>query len=254
VKYKIIRLDERSRCYSGYFGDEIDLSRQFAAIENGIDEKLFNATQARAAIAELNDFLNDPAREKYIKPLFDTEYLGDTPDDDYAKGVFIYMPALIERVKHEVKIRELVHGLKTELEKIDLGEIKYSHFAQMLYMGVITKNRKTFRYTIDNEPQILYTMQNITDQYVDYDVFAAYLNLDPDVAEYLQKHAQNEENNLTDAQFIEIIKIIDGFILSYREKLDQLEKTFVDERDGLLKRVFYRTMLEVFLQEKKVLT
>jgi hypothetical protein len=254
LEYKIIRVEERARCYTGYFGDKVNLSARFAHIENGIAEKTFNATQARAAIAELNEFSTDPAREKYSKPLFDTEYLQGKPDTEYAKGVFIYMPALCEHVKNEVEIREYVRALRSELTKIDLNEVKYSHFAQMLYMGVITKNRKSYRYTIDNEPQILYTMQNITDQYVDYDVFAAYLNLDDDVAEFLQKHAQNEENNCTDEQFVEIVKIIDGYIESYKEKLEQLEKIYNDERDGILKRIFYRTVLEVFLQEKKVLS
>lgn len=252
----IIRLEERTRCFFGFYGEIVDLSQQFIHIENGINNRTLSATQARAAITELNEFLADPAREKYYRPLFDTEYLAesDTPDTDYAKGVFIYMPALAERIAHEVQIRNHIAALRDELVKIDLSEVKYSHFAQMLYMGVITKNRKSYRYTIDNEEVILYTMQNITDQYVDYDVFSAYLSLNEDVSAYLQKRAQEEENNCTDTQFIEIIKIIDSYIESYREKLELLEKAYSDERDGALKRIFYRTMLEVFTQEKVVLS
>ncbi|MCL2456603.1 MAG: hypothetical protein FWD19_03550, partial [Defluviitaleaceae bacterium] len=256
LEYKIIRLEERTRCYFGFFGDEIDLSARFSHIENGIEEKIFNAAQARAAINELNEFLNGGEREKNYRPLFDTEYLheSDTPDKNYSKGVFIFMPTLYERVAREVKIREYVNALRDELKKIDLNEVKYSHFAQMLYMGVIKKNRKSYRYELNGESKILHTMQNITEQYVDYDVFSAYLNLDDEVADLLQKNAQEEENRLTDAQFSEILKLIDTHIASFKEKLEQLEKSLSDERDGILKRIFYRTMLEVFLQEKKVLT
>ena len=253
--YKIIRLEERTRCYFGFFGDPVDLRKRFAHIETGITEKTMNAQQARAAISELNEFVSGGEREKHYRPLFDTEYLqeSDMPDTDYAKGVFIYMPTLCAYVAHEVRIREYVAALRTELNKIDLSEVKYSHFAQMMYMGVITKSRKNFRYVIDGETVILHTMQNITEQFVDYDVFNAYLSLSDDVTDYLQKHAQEEENRLTDEQFAQVVKIIDGFIQSYREKLELLEKSFNDEREGVLKRIFYRTMLDVFQREKEVL-
>ncbi|MCL1863813.1 MAG: hypothetical protein FWF78_09635 [Defluviitaleaceae bacterium] len=255
LEYKIIRLEERTRCYFGFYGDHIDLGERFAHIESGITEKTLNATQARAAITELNEFLASPDREKYFRPLFDTEYLqeSDDPDIDYAKGVFIYMPALYERVKQEVKIREHIAALRDELTKIDLSEVKYSHFAQMLYMKVITKNRKNYRYIIDGETQILYTMQNISDRYVDYDVFKAYIDLDDDITDYLQKNAQEHENQLEDAHFVKIVAYIDDILNDYREKLEQLEKSYSDEREGSLKRVFYRTMCEVFAQQKKVL-
>ncbi|MCL2386354.1 MAG: tubulin-like doman-containing protein [Defluviitaleaceae bacterium] len=256
LEYKIIRLEERTRSYYGYYGDQVDLSKRFQNIENAIIEKALNASQARAAISELNEFLSDPAREKFQTPLFDTEYLHETdmPDIEYAKGVFIYMHGFSERIKHEIAIREYIANLRSELKKIDLSEVKYSHFAQMLYMDVIFKNRKSYRYIVDGTDNILYTMQNITDQFVDYDVFSAYLNLDDDTADYLQKHAQALENQATDAQFVQILEKLDGFISSYKEKLELLEKTYNDERDGMLKRVFYRTMLEVFIQEKKVLS
>ncbi|MCL2576610.1 MAG: tubulin-like doman-containing protein [Defluviitaleaceae bacterium] len=255
LDYKIIRLEERTRCFFGFFGDRVDLSEKFSHIETGITEKTFSAAQARAAISELNEFLADSAREKYYKPLFDTEYLteSDTPDIEYAKGVFIYMPRLCEHVANEVKTREYVAALREELSRIDLSEIKYSHFAQLLYMGVISKNRKTYRYTIDGESHILHTMQNLAEQFVDYDVFKAYMNLDENVSAHLQKRAQEEENDLTDAQFEQLGKIIDGYIESYTNKLELLEKTFNDERDGILKRIFYRTMIEVFTREKEVL-
>jgi hypothetical protein len=144
--------------------------------------------------------------------------------------------------------------LRDALTKIDLSEVKYSHFAQMLYMGVIVKNRKSYRYKIDDESHILYTMQNITDQYVDYDVFQAYLNLDEGVSAYLQKRAQDDENRCSDEQFIAIVKVIDGYIKNFKEKLEQLDNGYADERDGALKKVFYRAMLEVFIQDKIVLS
>jgi len=253
VQLGIIRLEDRTRCY---FGDTVDLDKRFAHIEAGINEKTFSATQARAAIHELNAFQSDPAREQYCRQLFDTEFLpeSDTPDVDYAKGVFIYMPRLNDCVAHEVKIRQRITQLKDALTKIDLSEVKYSHFAQLLYMNVIAKSRKSYRYIIDNEAHILYTMQNITDQYVDYDVFQAYLNLDDEVAAYLQKRAQDEENQLNDDQYASNLMVIDDYIKKYKEKLEQLDKSFQDERDGALKKVYYRTMLEVFIQEKKVLS
>ncbi|MCL1884465.1 MAG: tubulin-like doman-containing protein [Defluviitaleaceae bacterium] len=255
LKYKIVRLEERTRCYFGFYGEPVDMNKRFAHIQNGISEKTFNAIEARAAINELNEFLSDSARERFYRPLFDTEYLqeSDTPDIEYAKGVFIYMPALYKHVAHEVEIREHVNKLRNELTKIDLSEIKYSHFAQLLYMGVITKSRKTYRYTVDDETKILYTMQNITDQYVEYDVFTAYTNMDENLVDYLQKQAQDVENQLADEHFIKIIEIINNFIEIYREKLEHLEKSYNDERNGTLKRVFYRTMLEVFTQQKKIL-
>ncbi|MCL1878699.1 MAG: tubulin-like doman-containing protein [Defluviitaleaceae bacterium] len=254
IKFKIIRLDERLSCFNVYYGDEVDMSEKFAHIESGINDKTFNATQARAAINELRGFLTNSAREKYTAPLYDTEILDDgTPDLEYAKGVFIYMPALCERVAHEVELRQHAAELRAELEKVDLNEVKYSHYAQMLYMGVITKNRKTFRYMLDGKSQILFTVQNITDTFVDFDVFSAYINLDEEIATHLQKNAQEQENQLSDEEFAKIAKIIDGFMDSYKEKSELLEKAYHNERDGILKRIFYRTMLEVFARQKKEL-
>ena len=256
VELKIIRMDNRNRRFVCHFGNPVDIDRQFALIADGIEEKTLSATQARSAINELNAFLNDPSREKHNLPLFDTEFnpVDDTPDLEYAKGVFIYMPVLNEQVAQEVELRTYVSELKSELTKIDLSEIKYSHFAQMLYMGVISKNRKNYRYTIDGEINILYTMQNITDQYVDYDVFQAYLNLDESVSGHLQKRAQEEENRCTDEQYVALIKVIDGYLKSYKEKLEMLDGGYADERDGTLKKVFYTAMLDVFTHQKKALS
>ncbi|MCL1844866.1 MAG: tubulin-like doman-containing protein [Defluviitaleaceae bacterium] len=254
LKFKIIRMDERQNCFYVHYGDKVNMSEKFSHIENAIKDKTFNATQARAAINELRGFLTNSAREKYSAPLYDTEILDDgTPDLEYAKGVFIYMPALCEHVAHEVELRQHAADLRAELEKVDLNEVKYSHYAQMLYMSVITKNRKTFRYMLDGKSQILFTVQNITDPFVDFDVFSAYINLDEDVAAHLQKNAQEQENQLSDEEFAKIAKIIDGFVDSYKEKSEQLEKSYHTERDGVLKRVFYRTMLEVFARQKKEL-
>jgi len=252
----IIRHDERARRLMGYFGDPIDLNKKFAKVEAAIAEKTLSATQARAIIGEFDIFLTDSSREKYNVPLFDTEYLADTdtPDIEYAKGVFIYMPAFNEHILHEIQIRQHVAHLKEALTKIDMSEIKYNHFAQLLYMGAITKNRKTYRYTIDGESHILYTIQTINEQYVDFDVFQAYLNMDADIATYLQKRAQEEENRCTDSQFSAIVKTIDCYIKSYSEKFEQLDETYATERDGAPKKLFYQTMINVFTQEKKILS
>jgi len=254
VKLGIIRHDDRTRRLIGYFGDPVDLTQKFEYIEKGIAEKTISATQARAINAELGAFVTDSAREQYKVPLFDTEYLGNTPDLEYAKGVFIYMPAFSQYVTKEVELRKHISKLQELLTKIDLGEIKYTHFAQLLYMGAITKNRKNYNYTIDGESHILYTMQTINEHYVDYDVFQAYLNMDESIAAYLQKRAQEEENRFSDAQFKAVVKTIEGYIKTYKEKLEMLEDTYTSERDGALKKLFYQTMLLVFTREKKVLS
>ena len=252
----IIRHDDRLRRLVGFFGDPIDVQKQFAKIEAGIAEKTMSATQARTLIAELNAFLSDEAREKYSVPLFDTEYIidTDTPDLDYAKGVFIYMPAFGEYITREVQMRLYIARLQETLTQIDVSEIKYNHFAQLLYMGTITKNRKNYRYAIDGEYQILYTTQTISEQYVEYDLFQAYLDMDPEIAAYLQKRAQEEENRCTDKQFLELVKTIDGLIKVYKEKLEKLDESYTMERDGAIKKLFYQTMINVFAREKKVLS
>ena len=252
----IIRLDERSRRLIGYFGDPVDLQKRYQEVEAKIADKTLSATQARAVITELNEFLVDPARETYSASLFDTEFIDatDTPDLEYAKSVFIYMPTFNEYISNEIAMRKYISALQSQLVKVDMSEIKYSHFAQLLYMGAIEKNRKNYRYSIDGDFRILYTMQTMSEQYVDFDVFQAYLQLEDDVAAHLQKRAQEDENRCTDEQFVAIVKTIDGYIKSYKEKLAQLESSYTSERDGALKIVFYQTMLSVFAREKKVLS
>jgi len=259
ILYGIIRLDENTRNYIGYYGKTIDLTTRFAHIEEAVNERVMSAQQARAAMSELNAFmsaLTEEKRDKYQMPLFDTEFLHDTdrPDNDYAKGVFIYMPILCEKVAHEVNIRQYIEKLQSELLKIDRAEIKYSHFAQMFYMGIISRNRTSYRYTIEGETHILYTMQNITEQYVEYDLFQAYLDLDDSTDLYLQKRARDEENRLDEDQLPDLARIMDSNIKNYGDKLQQLQSSFFDERDGALKKVFYREMLEIFKREKKVLS
>jgi len=256
IKLNIIRHDERARRLVGYFGDPVDLSKKFADVEANIAEKTLSATQARAIIAEINSFLADPEREKYSVSLFDTEYIADTdtPDLEYAKGVFIYMPAFNDYVTKEIQMRQYLSELQERLTKIDTSEIKYNHFAQLLYMGSISKNRKNYRYTMDGEYHILYTTQTISEQYVEFDLFQAYLALDEGIASHLQKRAQEDENRCTDEQFKALVKVIDGYIKVYKEKLDKLEESYASERDGAIKKVFYQTMLNVFIREKKVLS
>jgi len=256
LEHGIIRLDGNRARYICYFGDPMDIAGRFKHIGSGLDEKTFTAPQARAAIVELNNFLNEPEREKYQIPLFDTEMVVEEnkPDDEYAKGVFIYMPALNELVKSEVELREQVKQMRADLEKVDKNEVKYSHFAQALYMGVIFKRRKMYKYTLDEVEYDLYTMENINDQYVEYDVFRSYLDLEESTASYLQKKAQDAENRYTDEQYTKLLKVIDGYIKTYTEKLELLDKSFYDERDGALKRLFYREMRDVFIKEKAALS
>ncbi|MCL2287219.1 MAG: tubulin-like doman-containing protein [Firmicutes bacterium] len=256
IEAGIIRHDEQARRLIGYFGDPIDLYKKFAKVEANIAERTLSAAHARAIIAELNAFLTDPAREKYSVPLFDTEYIPDTdtPDLEYAKGVFIYMPALSEYITKEIQMRQYISQLQDTLTKIDVSEVKYNHFAQLLYMGTISKNRKNYRYAVDGEYHILYTTQTISEQYVEFDLFQAYLALDEGIASHLQKRAQEEENRCTDEQFLSLVKTIDGYIKVYKEKLDKLEENYASERDGAIKKLFYQTMLNVFIREKKVLS
>ncbi|MCL2399669.1 MAG: tubulin-like doman-containing protein [Defluviitaleaceae bacterium] len=255
-EHKLIRLDEVSSRYVCLYGDHIDTDKQFGHIEKAVAARTLSAPQARAAIGQLDNFLNDPAREKHKVFLFDTEFLSGTnkPDDEYAKGVFIYMPALNERMAKEVTLREHIKSLKKELEKIDRNEIKYSHFSQALYMGTIIKRRKIYKYVLDGIEYILYTMENINDQYVDFDVFQEYLSLDEGTATYLQKKAQDAENRYTDEQYAKLLKVIDGYIKSYTEKLELLNQSFYEERDGDLKKLFYREMRDVFIKEKAALS
>ena len=255
MSYGLIRLDTRER-YTCYYGDDVDVSKHFAHIETELREKTYSAPKARAAIVELDNFLNDPNREKYQVPLFDTEFIVEEnkPDDEYAKGVFIYMPALNERMRVEVEMRQKIGKMKSALEKVDQNEIKYSHFAQALYMGAIVKRRKLYKYTVDDVEHTLYTMENINELYVEYDVFQSYLELEESTASYLRKKAQDEENRYTDAQYTKLLKAIDGYIKTYTEKLDQLSTTFYDERDGALKKLFYQEMRDVFVKEKAALS
>lgn len=256
IRLNIIRLDERSRRLVGFFGDPVDLPKRFAQVEARIEEQTLSASQARAIITELNVFLADSSREKYSMPFFDTEFIEetDTPDLEYAKGVFIYMPAFNEYITKEILMRKYISQLQAKLKKIDMSEVKYNHFAQLLYMGVISKNRKNYHYALDGEHHILFTTQSFSEQYVEYDVFQAYLQMDESLAAHLQKRAQEEENRYTDAQFIELVKVIDEFIKTYKEKLEQLEAGYASERDAALKIVFFETMLNVFIREKKILS
>jgi len=256
IKLRIIRHDEHTRRLVGYFGNPVDLYKIFAPIEADIVDKTISATQARAIITELNNFLAEPAREEYSVPLYDTEYITDTdtPDLEYAKGVFIYMPAFNEYITKEIQMRQYISQLKERLTKIDMSEIKYNHFAQLLYMGVISKNRKNYQYSIDGKINLLYTTQTISEQYVEFDLFQAYLNMDETVAAHLQKRAQEDENRCTDAQFAALIKTIDNLIVVYNEKLETLEETYTQERDGAVKKIFYQTMLNVLMREKNVLS
>ena len=256
IELGIIRHDSKRRRLVGYFGDPVNLEKKFAKLDASIQDRTLSASQARAMIAELNAFLASSDREKYSRPLYDTEYITETdmPNIEYAKGIFIYMPAFNQHISQEVEMRQYISHLQNELTKIDLSEVKYSNFAQLLYMGAIAKNRKNYRYSIDSEFHILYTMQTITEQYTDYEVFQAYLNMDESIAAYLQKRAVEEENRCTDAEFKTLVKTIDTYIKTYKEKLEQLEESYTNERDGALKKLFYKTMLNVFIQEKKVLS
>jgi|GEM_PF-556343 len=256
VRHGIIRHDERLRRLVGYFGDPIDLASELAQVEESIADKTLSAAQARAVSAELTAYLSDPAREKYSVPLFDTEYIPgtDNPDLEYAKGVFIYMPAFNEYVSKEIAMRQYIASLQERLNRIDMSEVKYNHFAQLLYMGTISKNRKNYRYIMDNEYHILYTTQTISEEYVEFDLFQAYLSMDEGVAAHLQARAQEEENRCTDEQFRALVRTIDDYIIVYKEKLDNLNESYSQERNGALKRVFYQTMIRVFNREKKVMS
>ena len=245
----IIRLDEGRGMpsYTCRYGDLVDIRKRFGYIEKGITEGNLSAPQARAAMAELDSFLNDQARGKYQMTLFDA-------DEAYAKGLFITMPTLSDRVAAELALQEGAAALRTHLERIDRDELKYSHFAQALYMGVIFKRRKLYKYNLDNQEYTLHTMENISDQYVDYEVFQAYLALDEGIISHLQKKAQDEENRYTDEQYVKLLKTIGTYIKTYGAKLEQLSQNFYHERDWASKKMFYREMRDIFIKEKAALS
>ncbi|MCL2500000.1 MAG: tubulin-like doman-containing protein [Defluviitaleaceae bacterium] len=256
LAYGLIKLDEKSRRYVCYYGDPVDINARYAVVEKGIAEKTLSAPQARAVIADLKGFGASPDRSKYRQPLFDTEFLPDSdyPDKEYAKGVFIYMPALNERMAQEVEIQEYVERLIIQLNKIDMAEVRYNHFAQALYMGIIVKQRKNFKFFYDDVEYILYTMERVSDPFVEYDVFQAYLALDDSLSAYLQKRAQDAENRLADDEYDPILRTINDYIEAYRDKLTHLDQVYQDERGGAQKRLFYKAMLDVFMKEKAVLS
>ncbi|MCL2273501.1 MAG: tubulin-like doman-containing protein [Defluviitaleaceae bacterium] len=256
VAKDLIKMDEKSRRFVCLYGDLVDVQERYAVVEKGIAEKSLSASQARMIMQDIKSFAASPDRSKYKQPLFDTEFIPDTdyPDKEYAKGVFIYMPALNERMAAEVELQEYVEKLLAQLTKIDMAEIKYNHFAQALYMNIITKQRKNFKFTYDDNEHILYTMERVSDPFVEYDVFQAYLALDDTISANLQKRAQDAENRLADDEFEPVITNINTYIESYRDKLTHLDQVYQDERGGAQKRIFYRAMLDVFMKEKAVLT
>jgi hypothetical protein len=256
LAYGLIKLDEKSRRYICYYGDPVDINARYAVVEKGIAEKTLSAPQARAVIQDIKSFIASPERGKYRQSLFDTEFIADSdePDKEYAKGVFIYMPALNERMAAEVELQEFAERMIIQLNKIDMAEIRYNHFAQALYMGIIVKQRKNFKFFYDDVEYILYTMERVSDPFVEYDVFQAFLALDEPLAAHLQKRAQEAENRLADDEYAPVLKIINDYIDAYRDKLTHLDQVYQDERGGAQKRVFYKTMLDVFMKEKAVLS
>ena len=252
----IITFDSRTRRMVATFGEYVDTLQMFAELETSIVERTLSATQARAAINELDAILANPNRKKHKIDFFDTEFLPGTsePDHEYAQGVFIYMPELNSQVTQELELHMHIARLRSALLRIDMNEIKFSQFAELLYMGAITKNRKNFQYVLENEIYTLHTMQDSTEKYLDYDIFQSYLDLDDSVAQKLQKRVQDEASNCTDEQFNYILHSLSSYVKDYTAKVAALDDNFTSERDGALKRLYYKTMLNIFKQEQRVLS
>ena len=250
LQYGYIKLDAKNQFYRCVYGEHWDVSDKFGINEKVLEDKALSASGARLLSAEIKHWLEDTSRLKYEQIIYDYDMVND---DEYAQGVFIYMPALNAAIASEVANHQRALLFLEKLGQIEQTEVKYSNFAQIMYMKKIFKSRRNFKYQLDKEDKILYTMVNMQERYMEYELFQAFLAMTKKESTYIQKKAQEAENSCTDQQFEDVIKVIDSFLDVYEGKYSELKRSYLEERDGEQKMIFYKTMLEVFEKAKEAL-
>ncbi len=255
LDYSLIQFDERNRRYVCRFGEPVNIFEAYNIKKADIMGNAISITDAVKLASKLRSFLADKSRLIHEKSIFDVEFLADkkTPDNEYVKGVFIYMPELNTKIAEEVKTYEEATEILKALSKIEETEVKYSNFAQLVYMGKVFKSRKNYKYTINGEEKILFTLDNMQEKFVEYKLFQAFLKMEQADATVLLAEAIDEENNCSDQRYEEILSTIDTIIESYNEKLTLLTDIFSNEAGMAQTVAFYSTMLEVLNKEKEAL-
>ncbi len=255
MEYGYIRFDEKAEKYICSYRDSFDIYAKFKFEAQEVNSKTISAKRAKALSLELRKFLADESKLTIQKPLFDMVYKADqiTPDVEYARGVFIYMPELSGQISQEVSTHMRILDFVEKLNEIELAERKYSDFAQIMYMDKIFKARKNFKYVINDVEYVLYTQDNLQEDYIEYQLFQAFLGIPPKDAAALQRRAVEEENNCDDEQYHKILGVLEVYEKDYKNKLKDLRLVYKEERDGAKKLGFYQTMVDVFERARELI-
>lgn len=239
-------------------GDESNTSSRYEVIRTGaldVDKILSaydmqlgaskpNLGEIKRASNELKRLLAGGLEQTGAKDIF------SSINEELGKENLIRTPELISVLREELGKYAQLQAKLTELESM-LGkhqdeEQRLDQFIQALYTDTITKKGALYVYDRDPEEEAWEPFANVlkSRNYVEYDVYTHFRELDDKSRAALMRKADRRDNELTASEDIApLLDKLESLVTLFMEARDQLEYERVEHANGEELYSFYKQMV-----------
>lgn len=230
--------------FAVHFTQSFDLIPALASYDMRLDAARPNLGEIKRALAELKRLMTEGLPQESTKDIFGSF------NEDLARENLIRSPKMIERVRAELAKYEIIQAKIAELESILSryeGEEKLTdQFLQALYTDTITKKGALYVYDRDPEEEAWDAFANLmkSRNYVEFEVFEHFRNLDEKSRAALMRKADRRDNEMTSSEDIApLLNKLDELYEAYLEARDRLEYERVELVNGDEAYQFYKQMV-----------
>lgn len=242
LKYGYIYLEDNKDYICSYSKNGYDIKSILGRC--GINDLSYTISKhdCQKAISALRKFMSEISTFSEKKKLYDYK-LDDNSniDTEYAKGIFINMPALNKSISEMVNNHEAILDTINTLEEKFQSFSIYTEFAACLYTKLIKKERAKYKY--ENSKQILVTLYqidlSIADNYYEYYLFNCFKEMKKEERNFLYEKSQKLINECDDTEIKIFIEYMNECYEEFNSNFSKLSKEHETLEDGTNKVSFY---------------
>jgi len=254
LAYGYITLDKQSQMYVCHYGETVPYEemRKKAGIEKGIS--YVEAGAAKRYLRALKEELRRPGRLTKNIDIYNTRYLEDmiTPDEQFAKNIFIQMFIPRMNIKNMVENHEAVLHEIQEMEQFTESDNDIAIFIRGLMSNYIFKRKQEYRYLDkDGISENLYLRTGKEDRFLLYPVFQAFYQLDRKIKDKMNECIMKKLNGCEDTEDLQMKKALDTLHEEARKDLDELKINWDEYKEGKEKITFFQNMLNSIETEEE---
>ncbi|MDF2540711.1 MAG: tubulin-like protein [Herbinix sp.] len=211
-----------------------------------LDSEFNDAVKVTKCLNIIREKLTGSQRMMSSFKLYDIVFLEDgvTPNDEYAKNIFIKMIGGRERIAEMVKNHEACLNVIEKLKKYENITLLIRQFIRCIYTGCIVKNSSKY-IAKDGAEKNLYQFHGIEDQYIEFYTFHGFLTMEEKIRDEMILRALKQKDSVSEETRSKIIESLEQFADRMQENRNELNENYLGVKDqGIAKLQFYQMITE----------